>query len=100
MDNKMESRKIQVLWEATKPMYVGVGDTLKDVGFGGVEEFESFKEVHTWLENQTVSFGEESGSFHVIGFWVGSFESLKNGAKFYSKYPFGFSDIKSTGDAI
>jgi len=80
--------KINILWKATKPQYVGVGSDIVFVKRNGVEQFDSdsYKEIDEWIEMMSVSYGEEAGTFKILGFWYGKKEDLLTGkATFYGK---------------
>ena len=51
----------------------------KTACMGGVKEFKNLEELDEWWKNMSVSFGEEGGSFKIIGGWCGDFKDLKTG---------------------
>jgi len=46
---------------------------------GGIKELKTAKEAQEWYGNMSVGFGEEGGSFKILGGWRGSFKDLKEG---------------------
>lgn len=52
----------------------------------GIGEFDNLEKVEEFWGQQSVSFGEEGGTFNVYGGWHGTYEDLKTGKeRFHSK---------------
>ena len=50
----------------------------------GVEVLNDLDAIDTYISQKSVEYGEESGGFHALGAWRGTFNDLKNGkSRFY-----------------
>ena len=65
-------KKIIVFYRTYYQQYVGCGDTLEAKRKDGIASFDTTKEVDAFLEDQTVSYGEEGGRFETVLFYVDS----------------------------
>ena len=76
--------KIQIVWRASYPRYIGIGDTLETVTEKGIAGFKTWEEVEKFLTDMAVDYGEQGGGFHFLFGWVSEDGKLNKDAEFFS----------------
>jgi len=63
--------RINVVWRAWYPSYIGMSDNLTRTFEQGVTQIDSKEQLDDFIESQEVSYGEQGGRFSILFAWAG-----------------------------